>query len=74
MTVLDPLKSVDQHLMDDTDLFGPIIFCILFATFLLLVCFLIKLYPLANLDRVERAISDMYMDLFSSEPFRYTVF
>jgi len=36
LTVLNPLKSVDQHLMDDTDLFGPIIFCILFATFLLL--------------------------------------
>jgi protein YIPF5/7 len=36
LTVLNPLKSVDQHIMDDTDLAGPILFCLLFATFLLL--------------------------------------
>jgi len=36
LTVLNPLKNVDQHLMDDTDLAGPIIFCLLFATFLFL--------------------------------------
>jgi len=35
--VLNPLRSVDQHIMDDTDLAGPIIFCLLFATFLFLV-------------------------------------
>jgi protein YIPF5/7 len=35
--VLNPIRSVDQHIMDDTDLAGPIIFCLLFATFLLLV-------------------------------------
>ena len=35
--MLNPLKSVDQHIMDDTDLAGPILFCLLFATFLLLV-------------------------------------
>jgi len=35
--VLNPLKSVDQHIMDDADLAGPILFCVLFATFLLLV-------------------------------------
>jgi len=37
LTVLNPLRSVDQHIMDDTDLAGPILFCLLFATFLLLV-------------------------------------
>jgi len=36
LTVLNPLKSMDQHIMDDTDLAGPILFCLLFATFLLL--------------------------------------
>jgi len=36
LTVLNPFKTVDQHIMDDTDLGGPIIFCLLFATFLLL--------------------------------------
>ena len=35
--MLNPIRSVDQHIMDDTDLAGPIIFCLLFATFLLLV-------------------------------------
>ena len=36
LTVLNPLARVDQHIMDDSDLFGPIIFCLLFGTFLLL--------------------------------------
>ena len=63
LTVLNPLKSVNQHIMDDTDLAGPIIFCLLFATFLLLVtspapflCLLIR--------RAEKVISDTSMDLF----------
>jgi protein YIPF5/7 len=37
LTVLNPIRSVDQHIMDDTDLAGPILFCLMFATFLLLV-------------------------------------
>ncbi|CAN6634745.1 protein transport protein Yip1p [Trichomonascus vanleenenianus] len=36
MTVLNPFRSIDQHIMDDSDLAGPILFCLLFATFLLL--------------------------------------
>ncbi|EMR10778.1 hypothetical protein PNEG_00926 [Pneumocystis murina B123] len=36
LAVLNPLKSVDDHIMDDSDLAGPILFCLLFATFLLL--------------------------------------
>ena len=35
--VLNPLRKIDQDLMDDSDLAGPIIFCLLFGTFLLLV-------------------------------------
>lgn len=37
MTVLNPLKQVDEHIMDDADMAGPILFCFSFATFLLLV-------------------------------------
>ena len=36
LTVLNPIRNVDQHIMDDTDLAGPIIFCLLFAVFLFL--------------------------------------
>ena len=35
LTVLNPLARVDQHLMDDSDLAGPVLFFILFGTFLL---------------------------------------
>jgi hypothetical protein len=36
ITVLNPMKRVDQHLMDDSDLAGPVMFCFLFGGFLLL--------------------------------------
>ncbi len=36
MTVLNPFATVDVHIMDDTDLFGPLLFCILFGFCLLL--------------------------------------
>ncbi|KAF2718184.1 Yip1-domain-containing protein [Polychaeton citri CBS 116435] len=35
-TVLNPLARIDQHIMDDADLAGPILYCILFGTFLIL--------------------------------------
>jgi len=35
LAVLNPLAHIDQHIMDDSDLSGPIIFFLLFATFLL---------------------------------------
>lgn len=37
MTVLNPFGRVDEHIMDDADLYGPLIFCFCFATCLLLV-------------------------------------
>jgi len=40
MTVLNPLSRVDEHIMDDADLAGPLIFCFCFATFLLFVSIL----------------------------------
>lgn len=36
MTVLNPLKAVDSHIMDDSDLAGPILFCLMLGTALLL--------------------------------------
>ncbi|KAF6835601.1 golgi membrane protein [Colletotrichum plurivorum] len=35
LAVLNPFRRVDQHLMDDSDIFGPIFFLVLFGTFLL---------------------------------------
>lgn len=34
-TVLNPLGQIDAHIMDDTDLFGPLIFGVLFGLILL---------------------------------------
>jgi hypothetical protein len=47
MTVLNPLRRVNEHIMDDADLAGPLIFCFFFATFLLFVCILpcVTFYP-----------------------------
>ncbi|KAF3929605.1 hypothetical protein ABW19_dt0209384 [Dactylella cylindrospora] len=36
LAVLNPMAPIDQHIMDDSDLAGPILFCFLFGTFLLL--------------------------------------
>jgi hypothetical protein len=40
MTVLNPFRRADEHIMDDADLAGPLIFCFCFATFLLFVSIL----------------------------------
>jgi hypothetical protein len=37
MTVLNPFQRVDERIMDDADLAGPILFCLSFAMFLLFV-------------------------------------
>jgi hypothetical protein len=37
LTVLNPLKRVDEHIMDDADLAGPLVFCFAFALVLLFV-------------------------------------
>lgn len=36
LSVLNPLKETDSHIMDDTDLAGPLLFCLAFGGFLLL--------------------------------------
>ncbi|CCM03588.1 uncharacterized protein FIBRA_05725 [Fibroporia radiculosa] len=35
LTVLNPLRRVDEHIMDDADLAGPLLFFLCFGTFLL---------------------------------------
>jgi hypothetical protein len=35
LAVLNPLARIDQHIMDDSDLAGPVLFFLLFGTFLL---------------------------------------
>ncbi|KAI9720154.1 MAG: hypothetical protein M1828_005800 [Chrysothrix sp. TS-e1954] len=35
LTVLNPMARIDQHIMDDSDLAGPVLFFFLFGTFLL---------------------------------------
>ena len=37
LAVLNPIGRIDQHIMDDSDLAGPILFFLLFGTFLLFV-------------------------------------
>ncbi|BFZ55584.1 hypothetical protein PYCC9005_002625 [Savitreella phatthalungensis] len=36
LTVLNPMGRIDNHIMDDTDLFGPLLFCVLFGFVLLI--------------------------------------
>ncbi|KAK5125595.1 hypothetical protein LTR85_011869 [Meristemomyces frigidus] len=36
LTVLNPMARIEAHIMDDSDLAGPFLFCALFGTFLLL--------------------------------------
>lgn len=37
LTVLNPLQRIDEHIMDDADLAGPLLFWLCFGTFLLFV-------------------------------------
>jgi hypothetical protein len=48
MTVLNPLRRVDEHIMDEADMAGPIVFFFSFAMFLLLVRIHSISIPLAN--------------------------
>lgn len=36
LVVLNPFKTIDRHIMDDTDLAGPLLFCFLLGGFLLI--------------------------------------
>jgi len=36
VSVLSPFRTIDKHIMEDTDLVGPLLFCLLFGVSLLL--------------------------------------
>ena len=38
LAVLNPLKQTDHEIMQDTDLAGPLVFCLAFGGTLMLVC------------------------------------
>ena len=44
LTVLNPLQRIDEHIMDDADLAGPLLFWLCFGTFLLFVSLSLSLY------------------------------
>lgn len=44
MTVLNPLRQIDERIMDDADMAGPVCFFLAFGMFLLLVRSLLWLH------------------------------
>ena len=57
-TVLNPLRRIDEHIMDDADLAGPLLFVFCFAAFLLLVRrdLLSSVLPLTHLSVGQDAV------------------
>ena len=53
LAVLNPLARIDQHIMDDSDLAGPVLFFLLFGTFLL---FSGKVQPLSGPPPLEAVL------------------
>jgi len=51
MTVLNPLRRIDEHIMDDADLAGPVMFYFSFAMFLLFVSLLFVILIIALPDQ-----------------------
>ena len=75
LTVLNPFARIDQHIMDDSDLFGPIIFCLLFGTFLLLAgkvhfgyIYGLALIGSSSLHAIFKLMSNPELDSASSDP------
>jgi len=64
MTVLNPLRRVEEHIMDDADLAGPVFYCFCFGICLLLVRKNNSTYPLPNSCRSpENQISIIFTAL-----------
>jgi len=54
LTVLNPLRRVDEHIMDDADLAGPLLFFLCFGIFLLFVSLSAVSLPSSHLDSTVR--------------------
>lgn len=52
MTVLNPLRAIDEHIMDDADMAGPAVFFLAFGMFLLLVSVPLALLSVPPLTRL----------------------
>jgi hypothetical protein len=63
MTVLNPLRKIDEHIMDDADLAGPILFCFCFGMFLLFVRTLSS--PLGDYSRVSCSRANFSSDIYT---------
>ncbi|KAJ3411857.1 hypothetical protein HDV05_001646 [Chytridiales sp. JEL 0842] len=61
MSVLNPFKPIDQHIMDDADLAGPLIFCFLFGGFLLFNDECVGILPASD------GIAEFVVDVASTE-------
>jgi protein YIPF5/7 len=77
LTVLNPLRRVDERIMDDADLAGPILFCFCFASFLLFVrvpaqCANLNIYIHKYFHSPENRNLATSMDLPSSAAYLYT--
>ena len=75
LIVLNPFARIDQHIMDDSDLFGPIIFCLLFGTFLLLAgkvqfgyIYGLALVGSSSLHAIFKLMSNPELDSTSANP------
>jgi len=69
-SVLNPLQSPDSHIMDDTDLAGPLVFCLLFGCCLLLTgkvqfgyIYGISTFGCVSMYVVLNLMSDMGIDI-----------
>lgn len=49
-SVLLPTKQINEHILDDADLAGPLVFCFIFGMCLLLVSDPCFVYPLFHLS------------------------
>ena len=71
LSVLNPMARIDQHIMDDSDLAGPILFFLLFGFFLLFVCavFFWDFYP-SNMTSPTIADRTALLPPVRQSPFR----
>lgn len=79
MTVLNPLRQIDERIMDDADMAGPIFFFFAFGVFLLLVRYFTTRSTLASVNGLPGYSRDVlnlatYTESLSSAQPRFTRF
>ena len=61
--MLNPLSRIDQHIMDDADLAGPVLYTIFLGFCLLFVSQELGHFFVSNCFSLERSISAIFMVL-----------